>query len=225
MEIIKFHSNHTFGSSYPKAIKAKIDKDIFGKIGDCSLKSRKNQSQSLSTNCEDRKENEIKTVISMKNIILKPIKANKNNINFNVNNINILGNKNFENRETSKNKISSNGIKNINIKDIKNCNYFVNNKKEKKIEKGNILRSLPPAVPELFNNMYILSNKNKNYGNSNNSKNSNNSSIKINKVPNCFYKHLLIKHNNNNRTYLCCSITERIKAKLLTIIFYQPVKT
>jgi hypothetical protein len=218
MEIIKFHSNHTFGSSYPKAIKTKIDKDIFGKIGDCSLKSRKNQSQSLSTNCEDRKENEIKTVISMKNIILKPIKANKNNINFNVNNINILGNKNFENRGTNKNKISSNGIKNINIKDIKNCNYFVNNKSEKKIEKGNILRSLPPAVPELFNNMYILSNKNKNYGNSNNS------SIKINKVPNCFYKHLMIKHNNN-RTYLCCSITERIKAKLLTIIFYQPVKT
>lgn len=215
MEIIKFHCNHTFVSSYPKVTKAKFDKDIFGKIGECSLKSRKSQSQSLSTNCEDRKENETKTVISMKNI-LKPIKTNKNNINFN--NINILGNKNFENHRANKNNISFNRIKNINIKDIKNCNYFVNNKREKKIEKGNILRSLPPTVPELFNNMYILSNKSKNCNNSNNS------SITINKVPNCFYKHLMIIHNNN-RMYLSCSITERIKAKLLTIIFYQPVKT
>lgn len=217
MEIIKFHSNHTFVSSYPKITNDKIDKVIFGKIGDCSLKSRKSQSKSLSTNCEDKKENETKTVISMKNIILKPIKANKNNINFNANSINIVGNKNFENHRANKNKISSNGIKNINNKDKKNCNYYLNNKREKKIEKGNILSSLPPTVPELFNNMYILSNKNKSCSNSNNS-------INISKVPNCFYKHLMIKHNNN-RMYLSCSITKRIKAKLLTIIFYQPVKT
>ena len=48
MEIIKFNCDHTFASSYPKAIKSKIYRNNFLKVGDYSLKSRK--SQSLSTN-------------------------------------------------------------------------------------------------------------------------------------------------------------------------------
>ena len=187
------------------------------KVGDSSLKSRK--SQSLSTNYEDRKENGSKTVISMKNINLSPIKMQGNNIN----NTNIIENKNIEINSTNINKIPFIDIKNINISDKKNYNNFVNNNWHKKLSNGSILKPLPPAAPELFkliNNMYILSCKS-NFFCSNSTYNGH----KNNKIPNCFYNHLMIRNKDKNKNVLSCSIKKRIKAKLLTIILYQPVKS
>lgn len=204
-----FYCNHKFAISYPKTKKIKNNKDNFGKREDLSLKSRK--SQSLSTNYEDKKENETKTVISIKNDI-----PTLNNIN----KVITIGNENKKENDkiniNCNDKIPFKDIKNIINRNNMNCNYFINNKK---LEKVKILKSSPPTLPELFNNMYILSNDSKNYCG-----NSNYSGFRINKIPNNFYNHLMLKKNCANKFYFSCSITKRIKSKLLTIIFYQPVK-
>ena len=172
-----FYCNHKFAISYHKTKKIKNNKDNFGKREDLSLKSRK--SQSLSTNYEDKKENETKTVISIKNDI-----PTLNNIN----KVITIGNENKKENDkiniNCNDKIPFKDIKNIIKRNNMNCNYFIN----KKLEKVKILKSSPPTLPELFNNMYILSNDSKNYCG-----NSNYSGFRINKIPNNFYNHLMLK--------------------------------
>ena len=205
MEIIKFNCDHTFASSYPKAIKSKIYRNNFLKVGDYSLKSRK--TQSLSTNYEDRKENGSKTDISMKNINLKSIKIQGNIINKNVNSINMVENKNIEINSVNMYKIPFNGIKNINITNNKNYNNnCVNNNKHKKLSNDYILKPLPPTVPELFNNMYILLNKSKFF-----CSNSTYNSHKNNKIPNCFYNHLMIRKKIKTKKFLHVQLKKEFK--------------
>jgi len=158
----------------------------------------------------------------MKNINLKSIKIQRNIINKNyINSINMVENKNIEINSINMYKIPFNGIKNINITNNKNYNNnCVNNNKHKELSNDNILKPLPPTVPELLNNMYILSNKSKFF-----CSNSTYNSHKNNKIPNCFYNHLMIRNKNKNKKVFAYSIKKRIKAKLLTIILYQPVKS
>ena len=184
----------------------KIKKDInFGDIAYYSFKSRR--SQSLSTNYEDRKDIETKDIIPLnKNVNYKSsIKSFLNNNNIKERNIN-------ENIEKNVNKVKQLDDK-ISFKDVKIKNNCI------KVLYKETLNKYPPIIPELFN-LYILSNNKIN--NCDNKKYY--AKLNYNKIPNSFYNHLMIKNKKNNNIYFSYSITKRIKAKSLTIIFYTPVK-
>lgn len=228
--------------------------------------------QSISTDEDDIKDNEIKEISSTKCIFPKkiiknfsfiiedytPIKIANNilpkKINSKINNI--IPNK-FENKkisEISKDKININ--KNIPENEIKlkasknNVNLNISNSKNKnKINSKNItqnnsnklfkeetnksnnlliqkecLKSFPPKKPILFNNKYILLENN----NKNNSVNKSCIYLDRSKIPNIFYNHIMIKDNRAKEQkcskYMTISTTNRIKGKLLTILYFRPIK-
>lgn len=218
MENIKTIVNHNqnlkkFSFSYSKTQKRTI-KDYFRQKANNSLKSRK--SQSLSTNYEEKKD-EVKQNLSKKNIFTK-VKDFLNNSN--------NEEKIFHNKEEKK---ENNYINNVFIykeKIIKNQKEnYVNFQSENKDKDNKVMinyykyKKYPITMPELFNCMYILSSTINIFCNRN-------CYDKLNyyKIPNIFYNHLMIKNNIKNKNYCSCSITKRTKNKLLTIIFYHPIK-
>lgn len=120
-----------------------------------------------------------------------------------------------------------NNIITFNLNKVKN-NYFDKNKKifstNEKNYKSNdpILKPYPSNAPNLYNNMYSLSEDNIIYFSNRNYYR------KINKfkIPNAFYNHLMIKKSEKksgrNNCYISTSITKRTKGKLLTYIYYYP---
>lgn len=220
---IEIHYPYSNSSFNPIFKNFKKEKGDFGGIEYFSMKSRK--SQSLSTNYDDKKDNETNEIISLKKVEIKLNDNKKSNLN--INRI-----KNFENKiENEKknneniilyDKISLDNNKKINYKNNNPNIYSKENNKKQKLESIGKLNSFPPIIPDLFNNMYILSNNR--FCNFFNSK----FDIKLNTniIPNNFYNHLMIKYNcSKNKIYFSYSIKNRIKSKLLTIIFYQPVKS
>lgn len=204
---------------FKKNNKAKFE-NFLGEVSNYSFKSRK--SRSISTNYEDRKDNETKDIISLKNIL-----NHKSFIKdlFNSNNIkerNIMENagKNINIIKKFDDKISYNINQKVSFKENEKYDIKIKKSFKKLINRGKLNKS-PPTIPELFNLYFLTNNKsNNNYYNKKNYKN-----YKNNKIPNNFYNHLMIKNKKKNNIYFSSySITKRIKSKLLTIIFYTPVK-
>ena len=181
------------------------------------------KSESNSTAEEEKNEiNDLKRDSSQKSISIK--KLNIDNIdNFN----------NVKNGEYIFKK-SNKGIKEENTEskkpisdEKKEASLKVNNgpkrngkciKNVKKINKNVILKPSPPDINYLHNYKYNLSNNN-----------IINRKLSISKLPNVFINHLFIKESlnvniNNNSNYIPLSVTKRIKAKKLTILYYRPLK-
>lgn len=85
------------------------------------------------------------------------------------------------------------------------------------------MKESPTIIPEIFNHVYNICNKNflfqdnKNFG-----------ILYKGIIPSIFYNHLMININNKLSTgkckYIKNSITQRNKNKLLTYIYYSPKK-
>ena len=108
----------------------------------------------------------------------------------------------------------------VNNKIFKNeCDNIIN--KSIDIQLKNDLKPLPPKIPFLFNNIYKLCKEEQN------NINSSYDTINRSEVPNAFYNHIMITNNNisnkNSKPY-SFSITNRIKGKLLTIVYLSPNK-
>ena len=122
------------------------------------------------------------------------------------------------------NKTSNNKGK---IKPKENNKIFKNDcdnifNKSNAIQLKNDLKPLPPKLPFLFNNVYKLSEE----GQNNIYINSTYDKINRSEVPNVFYNHIMITNNisNENSKFYSFSTTNRIKGKLLTIVYFSPNK-
>ena len=166
-----------------------------------------------------------------KNKIISQKSKNKTN---NYNNIKIL-----ENGDKLKNDINSNFTNSKNINEMKNNVNLEKTEQKKKTNKifkkennksNNILidrqylKSFPPKKPSLFNNEYIfLENNNKN-----NTVNKSCIYMDRSKIPNIFYNHLMLQNDEiqkkQNSKYMTISTTNRIKGKLVTILYIRPIK-
>jgi hypothetical protein len=166
-----------------------------------------------------------------KNKIISQKSKNKTN---NYNNIKIL-----ENGDKLKNDINSNFTNSKNINEMKNNVNLEKTEQQKKTNKifkkennksNNILidrqylKSFPPKKPSLFNNEYIfLENNNKN-----NTVNKSCIYMDRSKIPNIFYNHLMLQNDEiqkkQNSKYMTISTTNRIKGKLVTILYIRPIK-
>ena len=138
---------------------------------------------------------------------------NKKEINNDVNNFDF--NKKLNNKKKIKN--------NVNIKILRNEKDNIIIYKNNNIKFENALKIFPPNIPCLFNHNYKLLDDG--YKNFINSKCYN----KFNKseVPNVFYNHIMMKNKifpQKNRNFYSISTTNRIKGKLLTIIYFTPIK-
>lgn len=158
-------------------------------------------------------------------------------------NSNKFGNKIFkidENKIDLNNKSNKINLNKKNSKKVNNLDFeFINRKKEIKNNDENIkifkedneniknnqtLKSFPPKIINLFHHKYNLSQNDEN-----NNFINNDCYIKINmpKVPNVFYNHLMInnkKISKVNSNYFSISTTNRIKGKLLNILYVCPIK-
>ena len=147
------------------------------------------------------------------NSLNKLISKNNNYIN---NNYIFCSNK-CKNISQNKNK-----IKEYNKKDKTYIEDKFKNNGSNKVE-NEILKPLPPKTPKLFENIYIFfENNNNKYINHDCFKKLNRS-----KIYNNFYNHFFIQSNERkkgNITYASFSTTCRIKRKLLTILYFCPIK-
>jgi len=88
--------------------------------------------------------------------------------------------------------------------------------------KKELLSSFPPKISLLYNNKYLLeSNTKNNFLNDNSYK-----KLSRSVVPNIFYNHIMIKNKKakfENQKFNSISTTNRIKGKLLTIIYFIPI--
>ena len=156
------------------------------------------------------------------------------NIHVNLkNNINDLNKSSPEKGEYTKKNICFNEYKIISPNNIKIEGSSSKNDKiyiEKKIIKNgsnkiqkDILKPFPPKTPTLLENIYIFSENNKN-------KTINHDCyVKLNrsKIPNNFYNHFFVQNcikKKENSKYVFCSTTNRIRGKLLTILYFCPIK-
>ena len=154
-----------------------------------------------------------------KNIIENNIEV-KNVINpKNVNNCCFV-NKNFNDNKTNKSIHSV-----IRAKKNEESKIFqedtIKNKNNILIKKE-LLSSFPPKISLLYNNKYLLeSNTKNNFLNDNSYK-----KLSRSVVPNIFYNHIMIKNKKakfENQKFNSISTTNRIKGKLLTIIYFIPI--
>ena len=148
------------------------------------------------------------------NSLNKPISKKINNINNN--NYYFCINK-YKNISQNKNK-----LKEYNKKDKIYKEDKIKNDGSNKI-KDEILKPFPPKTPILLENIYIFSENN------DNKFISHDCYIKLNKskIYNNFYNHFFIRNNERrkgNITYTSCSTTNRIRGKLLTILYFCPKK-
>jgi hypothetical protein len=212
------------------------------------LKSRR--SLSLSTGTDDKKDDETKEVLSMKNLNLFcninaewniVLKVESKNVGNNCNGINLLKNNIRLDKDFNNSVLTQKNINNINnyiLHDIKNKNFSHNNNKlevynsyiiydkikdiEKKSKEKDLLKGLPPKIPSLLDHIFSLSGKDENKFIHNDC------FIKLNKstFPNNFYNHYMEICNKTKKeiSYNSCSTTSRIKNKLLTILYYFPEK-
>ena len=148
-----------------------------------------------------------------KNITSENIRTLKNDVNIN---------KNIKNKNNIVLNYNKKGVKNINIindkKNNKNIKIFQDNNinNDNLLFKKELLKSFPPKIPNLYDKKYLLEqNANKNYFYNNTYKKINQS-----EVPNTFYNHIMYI---NNKKFNSISITNRIKGKLLTILYYSPI--
>lgn len=167
----------------------------------------------------------ISDIKNNKNIPSRNIMNNNINLKKDVNKTINITSKNVNNISSENNKKISPELNNIN----NNRNDINNNKNHIKFNNNNLklekefLKSFPPKMSNLYENNYMLYEKNlKNYNN-------NFSYLKLNrsKIPNAFYNHLMVHNNktkNYNSSYYSISTTNRIRGKLLTILYFRPVK-
>ena len=119
----------------------------------------------------------------------------------------------FEKNLNRKKDIKNNNENTKNFKEVINNNIIIKNK---------TLKSFPPKIPNLFDYKYNLSLDENNIFISDYYKKINGSII-----PNIFYNHLIINNNKiskENSNYFSISTTNRIKGKLLTILYFCPIK-
>lgn len=140
---------------------------------------------------------------------------NNNNINDNNKKVDIKDNKSNFIRKLDKRKI---------LNQRNNKKYIENINNELYDQNKNIMtymKESPTKIPEIFNHVYNMYNKNILL------KDNENFSILFKGIiPNVFYNHLMININNKFSTgkckYIKNSITQRNKKKLLTYIYYSP---
>jgi hypothetical protein len=212
------------------------------------LKSR--HSFSLSTGVDDKKDDETKEILSMKNlnyccninteriIVLNVENKNVGNV---CNGINLLENKIQLDKDVNNSVLTQKNINNLNkniLYDNKNKNLSHKNNKievyysyliyektkdnEKKTKEKELFKCLPPKIPSLLDHIFSIS------GNNENKFIHSDCFIKLNKstFPNNFYNHYMEICNKTKKinSYNSCSTTSRIKNKLLTILYYFPEK-
>ena len=156
-------------------------------------------------------------------LILK-IGKDKNSLNNNKNIIensievkNVINPKNVNNKDFNYNKINKSIHNVIRTKKNEESKIFqedtIKNKNNILIKKE-VLNSFPPKISLLYNNKYLLESNTKNNFLNNNSYKKINRSV----IPNIFYNHIMIK--NNKAKIRKISTTNRIKGKLLTIVYF-----
>ena len=186
-----------------------------------SFKHKNTQSDSTTTE-EKTGNNNIKKSFSQRIIDIPKINFNNVNNFKNEKNIGILSkksNKTIKNKNSNSKKLIFGEIKEEALK-INNDNKIKDDKFKRIDSKMNIIKSLkpfPPGINCLHNYKYGKSEQNIIF----------NSRILNPKLPNVFINHLLFKNNiNSSEDYknLPISITNRIKSKTLTILYYRPIK-
>jgi hypothetical protein len=188
------------------------------------------------SNCIDKNEKKISSndnnLLNIEATVFDNLKSNVNKSNNSL----ILKNVNVNNICLDKNKkLPLNNLKINNINNIKKNNdinnydnnqtFAENNIKIIKKVKNNtkyenkLLKNIPPKKSSLYESKYLLS--------ANNYNNKNYSKLNRSYIPNIFYNHLMIQNikiKNNNSSYFSVCTTNRIKGKLLTLLYCSPVK-
>ena len=150
---------------------------------------------------------------------------NKNIIENNIKVKNVINPKNvntfsFVNKDFNDNKINKSIRNVIRTKKNEESKIFqedtIKNKNNILIKKE-VLSSFPPKISLLYNHKYLLEYNTKNIFLNNNSYKKINRSV----IPNIFYNHIMIK--NNKAKIRKISTTNRIKGKLLTIVYFIPI--
>jgi len=183
----------------------------------------------LKSNNENEKIFENKLILKIgkdKNILNK----NKNIIENNIEVKNVINPKNvnnccFVNKNFNDNKTNKSIHSVIRAKKNEESKIFqedtIKNKNNILIKKE-LLSSFPPKISLLYNNKYLLeSNTKNNFLNDNSYK-----KLSRSVVPNIFYNHIMIKNKKakfENQKFNSISTTNRIKGKLLTIIYFIPI--
>jgi hypothetical protein len=178
----------------------------------------------LKSNNENEKIFENKLILKIgkdKNSLNKNKNIIENNIEVkNVINPKIVNNNNFNDNKTNKSIHSV-----IRAKKNEESKIFqedtIKNKNNILIKKE-LLSSFPPKISLLYNNKYLLESDTKNNFLNDNSYKKLSRSV----VPNIFYNHIMIKNKKakfENQKFNSISTTNRIKGKLLTIIYFIPI--
>ena len=183
------------------------------------------------SNCIDKNQKKISSNDNnLSNIEATVFDNLKNNVNKSNNSL-ILKNVNNicldKNKKLPLNNLKINNINNIkknnDINNYENNQIFaevnIKNIKNKTKYEKKLLKNTPPKKPSLYESKYLLS--------ANNYNNKNYSKLNRSCVPNIFYNHLMIQNikiKNNNSSYFLVCTTNRIKGKLLTLLYCRPVK-
>lgn len=200
---------------------------IFIKESNCLNKQSINLFQK-EINFKSNNENEKK----FENKLILKIGKDKNSLNNNKNIIennikvkNVINPKNvntfsFVNKDFNNNKIDKSIHNVIRTKKNEESKIFkedtIKNKNNILIKKE-VLSSFPPKISLLYNHKYLLESNTKNNFLNNNSYKKINRSV----IPNIFYNHIMKK--NNKAKIRKISTTNRIKGKLLTIVYFIPI--
>ena len=150
---------------------------------------------------------------------------NKNIIENNIEVKNVINPKNVNNKNFNDNKTNKSIHSVIRAKKNEESKIFqedtIKNKNNILIKKE-LLSSFPPKISLLYNNKYLLESDTKNNFLNDNSYKKLSRSV----VPNIFYNHIMIKNKKakfENQKFNSISTTNRIKGKLLTIIYFIPI--
>ena len=200
---------------------------IFIKESNCLNKQSINLFQK-EINFKSNNENEKK----FENKLILKIGKDKNSLNNNKNIIennikvkNVINPKNvntfsFVNKDFNNNKIDKSIHNVIRTKKNEESKIFkedtIKNKNNILIKKE-VLSYFPPKISLLYNHKYLLESNTKNNFLNNNSYKKINRSV----IPNIFYNHIMKK--NNKAKIRKISTTNRIKGKLLTIVYFIPI--
>ena len=210
-------------------IKNSKSKNEVNSFNQLFLNLSSNEMISKESDCKEKK---------FKNKIFAKIKTNINNVNNNVivfenilklkkdiNNLNVITknikNINFEfNKKKNSHKIKNNNDNKIFKEDDPIVKKSLSNtiKLEKKI-----LKRFPPNLPSLYYGEYKISGEGENKYINNDCFNKLNGG----KIPNIFFSHLMVKNidvSNKNSKFISISTINRVKGKLLTILYFCPKK-
>lgn len=228
---LKLSNNQSFSTGVDEVRDIEIKESISQKnlnifdyssfINNTHIMNKKNInlfSKDLTLNKHNNNENKFKNnnKILINSIILfeKILKFQKED---NINELKTTGKNILNQTSNNKGKIKTKE----NNKIFKNdCDNIIN--KSNIIQLKNDLKPLPPKLPFLFNNIYKLCKE----GQNNIYINSPYEKINRSEVPNVFYNHIMITNNtpNKNSKFYSLSTTNRIKGKLLTIVYFNTCK-